>query len=651
MGFTYGGAISSEATLNQGLQLMELVMPFTTEEQVDFTLPIRQIVDVQDAYSHYVASEQVETLFQLIDEQGEPIQVELDNPFTWPTIAQRGDGSSIFGPANGQGRGVTPGALRKSLLQLGDIYKTPAQEDEEARRLVKLVQTQMANVSQAPKRGRDMPELAKILGEGGRSVDPGDKSKQIPDRLNSMYRKTRLALVGEDGDAVADGACGRLNSRRKFCLRHNLPTIVESLSSLSEEEVLTRMQQGTLSMDNDLMDKLDYAEEDQWFCPLCAPPSDRGGNVLLVATPDSLLECPGCNHLCVVPAGGVLLACPMCPITYGLGTVKKSDLVIFKTRSEAELQLTAVRQRYTYLRTYWGSSKLCKGLKYETALAELTKSILDPDKTPRYRYNHQKSGRHHKYQLGAFHTMDGLGGLHGRDYQVGRPTPKTSAQLKEEVKKADKEGPPLWDFKLTSPPQHQIMVIEAAFKEAFDDVVNTHGDGAKQDPVAIWEACHNLTSYSASSEEWTPNRREVLLQSMLVDFSDRIGTQQSDWSRDMRYDHEKPGSIRLQFYENSYNYLHYVEEPMERGGRTRTAEEVFGVVSGFGKKKEPRSGELKTPAESGGSPDAQSGNTPLPEAKPKFPPQLEHLRGGMEDMSDIKAQLNRLTQIVGTKAQ
>ena len=44
VGFIYGGAGSLEATLEQRLQLMETTMPFVTEEQVDFSLPVRQIV-------------------------------------------------------------------------------------------------------------------------------------------------------------------------------------------------------------------------------------------------------------------------------------------------------------------------------------------------------------------------------------------------------------------------------------------------------------------------------------------------------------------------------------------------------------------------------------------------------------------------------
>ena len=59
----------------------------------------------------------------------------------------------------------------------------------------------------------------------------------------------------------------------------------------------------------------------------------------------------------------------------------------------------------------------------------------------------------------------------------------------------------------------------------------------------------------ANEEEWPPLRRSKWLQAVLVDFSDRLATQQVDWSRDQRYSHEKPGSIRLHFYENAYNYL------------------------------------------------------------------------------------------------
>ena len=50
----YALHINKEATLDQGPEFMELVTLYIIEEQEDFTLPIMQIVDVQDAYSRYV---------------------------------------------------------------------------------------------------------------------------------------------------------------------------------------------------------------------------------------------------------------------------------------------------------------------------------------------------------------------------------------------------------------------------------------------------------------------------------------------------------------------------------------------------------------------------------------------------------------------
>lgn len=519
VGFIYGGAGSLEATLEQRLQLMETTMPFVTEEQVDSSLPVSQIVDVEDAHAHFEASDGLEQIFQLIDSQGKPVMVEVDNPASWRTIAQRSDGSSVFGRALGQMPGVAPSMLKRSLLQLGEIYRAPQEDDEDARRLMKLVQSTMENVNRLAKTGRELPELAELMRDGGRSADPIDPKKQIPDRLNSLYRKQRLALVGEEEDEDSpQGECC-FGSRRKWCLRHNLPVILEKFGSLAESEVLDRLQKGKLELSDDLLEALDYAEGDEWFCAQCPPPNDRGGNVLLMASPDTLLECPGCSHLCVVPKGGAIMACAMCPVTFGIGSVKKNDLIIFKTRTEAELQLTVVKQRYSYLRTYWGQSKLCKSLKYESALAGLLLSIQDPDKNSRYRYLHQKTGRHYKYQVGGIHTMDGRGGLHGRDYQKKKPLPKTVIEIKEEAKKADKSEPPGCEFTKSAPEEHQIMVIEAAFTEAFKDVVQTHGAGAKKDLDQICEAYETATSYSADADEWTPGRRELWLQAVLVDYS------------------------------------------------------------------------------------------------------------------------------------
>ena len=56
------------------------------------------------------------------------------------------------------------------------------------------------------------------------------------------------------------------------------------------------------------------------------------------------------------------MACAMCPITYGVGPVKKSELAIVNALSEKDEQLKVYRQRFTYLRAYWGEAKLCSGL-------------------------------------------------------------------------------------------------------------------------------------------------------------------------------------------------------------------------------------------------------------------------------------------------
>ena len=87
----------------------------------------------------------------------------------------------MFGPAVGQGPGVKIGALKDSLAGLGHIYTSPKEDDEDARKLAKLVQSQMANAAKEVKKGRELPELSKLLKDDGRSVDPIDKKVAIPD--------------------------------------------------------------------------------------------------------------------------------------------------------------------------------------------------------------------------------------------------------------------------------------------------------------------------------------------------------------------------------------------------------------------------------------------------------------------------------------
>ena len=67
------------------------------------------------------------------------------------------------------------------------------------------------------------------------------------------------------------------------------------------------------------------------------------------------------------------------------------------------------------------------------------------------------------------------------------------------------------------------MIIETAYKEAFLDVIQTHGEGARKDISQIWDAYNDMISY-ASEEEWPPLRRAKWLQAVLVDFSDRLAT-------------------------------------------------------------------------------------------------------------------------------
>ena len=382
--------ISLKASLEQGLQLMELVTPYMTEEQRDFSLPIRQIKEVEDAQVHFHASQGVECLFQLLDEDGDPIMVNLDDVSSWPTIAQCEDGSSVFGPAVGQGPRVKIGALKDSLACLGHIYRSVEEDNEDARKLAKLVQSQMANAAKDVKKGRELPELSKLLKDGGRSVDPIDKAVVIPDRYNSLYRKKRIAMVGEEAAVGEDQELSwmeRLGNRR-YCLRHNLPLIMAEVANMPEEQVISKLRAGTLKINDELIKKMDFAEEDEWFCKVCPAPAGSGGNTLLMTAPSSLLECPGCSSISVVPDGGCFMACAMCPITYGIGSVKRSELAIYKTPTEKEAQLTVYRQRFTYLKAYWGEAKLCSGLRYESSVEALIKSILEPAncKHPVYRY-------------------------------------------------------------------------------------------------------------------------------------------------------------------------------------------------------------------------------------------------------------------------
>ena len=74
------------------------------------------------------------------------------------------------------------------------------------------------------------------------------------------------------------------------------------------------------------------------------------------------------------------------------------------------------------------------------------------------------------------------------------------------------------------------MIIETAYKEAFNDVVQTHGERARLDISHIWDSYNETIAYA--SEEARPSMRRVKwLQAVLVDFSDGLAAQQADWAR------------------------------------------------------------------------------------------------------------------------
>ena len=88
--------------------------------------------------------------------------------------------------------------------------------------------------------------------------------------------------------------------------------------------------------------------------------------------------------------------------------------------------------------------------------------------------------------------MDGFGGLHGQDFQQTKPQPMTRAALMDEFKKADKSGPPPWRYTAAHATEDKIMIIENAYEEAFNDVVQTHGEGARKDIEQIWGAYKDM---------------------------------------------------------------------------------------------------------------------------------------------------------------
>ena len=69
-------------------------------------------------------------------------------------------------------------------------------------------------------------------------------------------------MVGEE----MEGSWMERFGNRWYCLRHNLPTIMAEFAKMSEEEVISKMQAGTLKLNDELLSKMDFEEEDEWFC-------------------------------------------------------------------------------------------------------------------------------------------------------------------------------------------------------------------------------------------------------------------------------------------------------------------------------------------------------------------------------------------------
>ena len=80
----------------------------------------------------------------------------------------------------------------------------------------------------------------------------------------------------------------------------------------------------------------------------------------------------------------------------------------------------------------------------------------------------------------------------------------------DEFKKADTPGPPPWQYTASHATEDKIMIIENAYEEAFNDVVQTHGEGARKDIKQIWRAYKDMIAY-ANEEEWPPLRRSKWL--------------------------------------------------------------------------------------------------------------------------------------------
>lgn len=573
-----------------GASYMELVTPYkdtALTEEADERLPIRQIKAATEAFAFYESSEGTERIFAMVsDDEPEGITVDMDHPASWPVIAVRPDGSSVFGPPSG-GPGRQEGLLKNLMSQIGEGYQD-ADDDESARMLAKAVQSSLINAQRKGKKGHTLPELEELLGDGGREVSPLDRETVIPDRRNVSYRKRLLEQVGLTDWSLLDTPEGavRLARSRKFCLRHNLAVIKQHFEHMEEAELLQAIRDGTLVMSPALLQRMDWADEGELFCSVCV--GGKTGNTLLCGGPGSIHPCPGrdCDRIIITPEGSLVTACPKCPITFGFGTVKRADLKAQNESSYKELREIAVRQRFYYLLHHWGEdlrSKLVIAAGYSAAQIALAKHIIKPN-VGAYKYFHQKGVRHLRYQLGAVFKMSGTGGLHGQDYQFLQVVPPLQGwsveRLLAELTKTDKSEPPRWGFKQKDSDESKNLIIEKAYTEAFNDVWKTHGDRAMHDPTQIWNAYEAVTAHDDNAEEWTPARRILLLQATLVDFSDRLEEQQGDWSRDLRFDHEKPGSIRLAMYLNGYNILHEVELPMEKGGRLRTAQQEFGRVPG-----------------------------------------------------------------------
>eukprot|EP00658_Telonema_sp_P-2_P060323 TRINITY_DN4926_c0_g1_i1.p1 TRINITY_DN4926_c0_g1~~TRINITY_DN4926_c0_g1_i1.p1 ORF type:complete len:705 (+),score=117.38 TRINITY_DN4926_c0_g1_i1:692-2806(+) len=507
------------------------------------------------------------------------VTLGLSDLSAWRPIFHRSNGTVALSPPQivaAPGEGGDVALLEQALAKLGGGAFRATADPDFVRQTMLAVSSSMANASRRAKPGHALPALS-MLTDGGREVDPSDQTKPVPATASVAARKKLLAKVGQVVDV--DDISLRSGRMLRFCLRENMELLLSLGNGLTADELASRFHDGSVTLSAEQVSRIQCAPPGRWFCGSCPASSDKGGGVLLVPMPGSIFRCPGkgCGELQAVPSDGLVFSCGFCPVTFGMGSVKASEVELHAAASLRTRSVEVTRLSYQYLRLFGGEAALDSHQGYLATQALLAQYMEDPSFSP-FVYRHQKTARHLAFSLGWCCTMDGIGGLALQDFQVvdqpkGINLPMHN--LADAIRKAETAPPPPWRFKTTDPVEVQNMYIEGAAVEALQDLVNLHGRNFQKDAELFMMHYREHTYDAVNVEDWSPYRRSVLLWACISDFSRRLRLQMSNDTSDQRYDHEKPHCIRVSFYLNSLLVLRHVEEPFEKSFKRQCLNELF----------------------------------------------------------------------------